>query len=69
MITERLCKLPSDINRKYGNFVWLSHILITQKSLALCSDLFKEKLQYLEEKVCLQLINQIKYLDISNLSL
>lgn len=73
MITDTLCKLHAAcdkyINRKYANFVWLNHILITQSPLALCSVPFKEKLQYFEEKVCFQSINQLKYLDISNLSM
>lgn len=72
MITESLCKLnyacDKYINKKYGNFAWLN-ILIAQNPLAICSAPFKVKLQYFEEKVCLQSINQIKYLDISNLSM
>lgn len=73
MITESLCKLyfacDKYVNKKYGNFAWLNHILITQNLLVLCSVPFKKTLQYFEEKVCLQSINQTKYLDISNLSM
>lgn len=72
-VTESLCKLFSTrdkyINKKYGNFVRLNRILITPVHLPFVVFILKKNCSIFKKEVYFQPINQIKYLDISNLSM